>query len=360
MRARRRVYIANTGGTIGMRRGPAGYAPSPGFLAEQLALLPAFRSPQLPELVLHEHVPLLDSAYMTPEDWSRIARDIAANYEDFDGFVVAHGTDTMAYTAAALPFMLEGLAKPVILTGSQVPLCELRNDAYENLLTAILIAAHQPLPEVCVYFGGLLLRGCRATKVHTQDFEAFASPNCPPLGRAGVDISIDWPRVRPAPPSGTALRVVDLGQPLVGALRLFPGIAAGVIRSMLLPPVGGLVLEAYGAGTGPGNDGAFLDAIREASAMGVAVVVTSQCLEGGTALGDYAASSCLAEAGAVGGGDMTAEAALAKLRYLLSLGLPPGDVRRLIQVDLRGELSEGTASTRPSEAMPAARRELKE
>lgn len=354
MSARRRVYVCNTGGTIGMRRGPAGYAPAPGFLAQQLAGLSAFRSPQLPELVISEHEPLLDSAYMTPEDWVRIARDIADHYPDFDGFVVVHGTDTMAYAASALPFMLEGLAKPVILTGSQVPLCELRNDAYENLLTAILIAAQQPIPEVCVYFGGLLLRGCRATKVNTQDFEAFASPNCPPLGRAGVDIAIDWPRVRPAPHAGAALRVVDIGGPMVGALRLFPGIAAGVIRAMLLPPVAGLVLEAYGVGTGPGNDGAFLAAIREATELGVVVVVTSQCLQGGTALADYAASSCLAEAGAVGGGDMTAEAALAKLRYLLSLGLPPADVRRLIQVDLRGELSMGVHPPPVPLAPPAA------
>lgn len=346
---RRRVYVANTGGTIGMRLGAAGYAPAPGFLAEQLGRLAVFDSGRLPELVLHEHEPLLDSAFMGPEDWWRIARDIADHYEDFDGFVVLHGTDTMAYTASALPFMLEGLAKPVILTGSQIPLCELRNDASENLLTAILLAAEQPIPEVCIYFGGLLLRGCRATKVHTQDFAAFASPNCPPLGRAGVAIGIDWARVRPAPAPGTALRVLDIGAPLVGALRLFPGIAAGVIGAMLQPPVAGLVLEAYGAGTGPGNDAAFLEAIGSACRQGVVVVVTSQCLEGGTSLGSYAASSCLAEAGAVGGADMTAEAALAKLRYLLSLGLPPGDVRRLMPVDLRGELTPpAPAPSRPA------------
>lgn len=350
--SKRRVYVSNTGGTIGMRLGPSGYAPAPGFLAEQLATSTAFRSPSLPELVISEHQPLLDSAYMTPGDWLRIAQDIAAHYDAFDGFVVVHGTDTMAYTASALPFMLEGLGKPVILTGSQVPLCELRNDALENLLTAILIAAQEPIPEVCIFFGGRLLRGCRATKVDTQDFEAFSSPNLAPLGHAGVSIGIDWSRVRPAPQEGTALRVVDIGRPLVGALRLFPGIPSALIRSMLLPPVAGLVLEAYGSGTGPGNDAEFLAAIQEATDQGAVVVVTSQCLHGGTSLGGYAAGSCLAAAGAVGGADMTAEAALAKLRYLLSLGLPPADVRRLMPLDLRGELTEQSPAAREARHRP--------
>ena len=336
--ARKRVYVAYTGGTIGMQKTAAGYAPAAGFLAQQIAAMPELTDPLMPDYVIGEYAPLLDSSNMTPDDWLRIAQDIAERYAQFDGFVVLHGTDTMAYTASALAFMLEGLAKPVIFTGSQIPLCELRNDARENLITTLLIAAHYPIPEVSLYFAGRLLRGCRAVKIDASGLDAFASPKAPPLGIVGARIEINWKLVRHVAP-GSVLSVRRFSPPVVGALRLFPGISAQVVRNALQPPLQGLVLEAYGVGNGPDRDQAFLDALREATDRGVVIVACTQCLRGVVNLSDYAAGSALAKAGVISGADMTAEAALAKLFYLFSAGHAPDSVKRYMGVDLRGELT---------------------
>ena len=206
----KRVYIANTGGTIGMKKTVSGYAPAPGYLAEQMAHISALDSLRMPNYDLFEYDPLLDSANMVPSDWLKIAQDIADRYDDYDGFVVLHGTDTMAYTASALAFMFEGLGKPVILTGSQIPLCEARNDARENLITAMILAAEYDIPEVCLYFGDKLMRGCRSVKVHANRFDAFDTPNFPPLGKVGVDIELNWGLVRHVPLPVTPLSVRPL------------------------------------------------------------------------------------------------------------------------------------------------------
>ncbi|MDW8467258.1 MAG: asparaginase domain-containing protein [Chloroherpetonaceae bacterium] len=198
-RVRKKIYIAYTGGTIGMKQTPKGYVPEKGFLEKQLAALSLFASPDLPEVHIHEYEPLLDSANMTPREWIRIASDIEAHYDDYDGFVVLHGTDTMAYTASALSFMFEHLGKSVILTGAQIPLMELRSDARENLIGALFIAANFQIPEVCLYFGGKLLRGNRAVKVSASGFDAFESPNYPPLATAGVQIEANWSYILPKP-----------------------------------------------------------------------------------------------------------------------------------------------------------------
>lgn len=333
------MYIAYTGGTIGMQKSRRGYLPVPGYLQELLTAMPEFHQPGVPEFTLHMYDPLLDSSNILPDDWWVIARDIAEHYQEYDGFVVIHGTDTMAYTASALAFMLQGLAKPVILTGSQIPLCELRNDARENLLVSLLIAASYPIPEVCLYFANKLLRGCRSVKVSADDLDAFASPNFPPLGNAGVDIVIDWQRVLPSPPAGMTLSVQQLKQPYVGALRLFPGISAEVVRNILQPPLQGLVLEAYGVGNGPDRDRAFLDALGEASGRGVVILDCTQCLQGTVDLEDYATGAALKEVGVISGYDMTSEAALTKLFYLFSVGYSPAEVKEKMAVSLRGELT---------------------
>src|ERR1700694_713318 len=201
---RKRVYIAYTGGTIGMRHTHSGYRPEPGYLQQQMRAMPELRQPSMPSTTVNEYEPLLDSSNMTPAEWIEIARDIGRNYRKYDGFLVVDGTDPMPYPAAALPFMLNGLDKPVIITGSQIPLCEVRNDARENLITSLLIAANHAIPEVCVYFGGRLLRGCRAVKVCADGFAPYDSPNLPPLGLVGTDIEINWPLVRKG---GRRLRV---------------------------------------------------------------------------------------------------------------------------------------------------------
>jgi L-asparaginase len=336
---RKRVYIAYTGGTIGMRRTRDGYSPEPGYLQEQLDAMPELRHESMPLVTIGEYAPLLDSSNMTPREWVKIAHDVEDRYDDYDGFVVLHGTDTMAYTASALPFMLNGLAKPVLITGSQIPLCEVRNDARENLITSLLIASTYDVPEVCLYFGGKLLRGCRAVKVSADGFAAFDSPNFPPLGTVGIGIEINWPFVRKVEDTRPRLSVEEFGAPIVSALRLFPGISPELVRNVLRPPLQGLVLEAYGVGNGPDSDAEFIAALTEATQRGVVIVDCTQCLEGTVDLTEYTAGSALARAGVISGFDMTAEAALAKLYYLFSRGDAPDDVKRGMQNDLRGELT---------------------
>jgi L-asparaginase len=335
---RKRVYIVYTGGTIGMRQTRGGYRPAPGSLQKQMEEMPELRHPSMPSYTIHEYDPLLDSSNMTPVEWVKIARDVAEQYDRYDGFVVLHGTDTMAYTASALPFLLGGLRKPVIITGSQIPLCEVRNDARENLITSLMIAADHDVPEVCLYFGGKLLRGCRSTKVSADGFAAFDSPNFPPLGTVGIAIEVNRDLVRDAP-RAKRISVPSLKAPVVSALRLFPGISSELIRNVLRPPLQGLVLEAYGVGNGPDKDHAFLAALTEATKRGVVIVDCTQCLEGTVNLHEYAAGSALARAGVISGFDMTPEAALAKLYVLFGRGLSPQRVKEEMQKDLRGEMT---------------------
>jgi L-asparaginase len=351
------VCILYTGGTIGMKNTPDGYAPERGYLEEQMAVLSQLKNPVLPSYEIEEFDPLLDSSNATPTDWVKIARRIAEKQADYSSFVVLHGTDTMAYTASALAFLLEGLDRPVIVTGSQIPLGEIRSDGVENLITALLIAANYAIPEVCLYFGGKLLRGCRTTKVNASGMDAFASPNYPALGTAGIRIVIHWEAVLPAPPAGTSLNVDEYrgetpkpGQapsdsdacstyPTIGVLRLFPGLTAQMVRNFLQPPLDGLVLQTYGVGGGPDRDAELIAAIKKATGNGLVVVACTQCLQGGVSMESYSTSTALVRAGVVSGYDMTTEAALTKLFYLFRLGYKPDEVRKEIAHNLRGELT---------------------
>jgi len=336
--AKKSVYIAYTGGTIGMRPGKDGYRPAPGFLADRMAASPELRRPEMPRYEIHEYQPLLDSSNMTPGDWVKIGRDLYANYHDYDGFIVLHGTDTMAYSAAALSFMFDNLAKPVLFTGSQVPLAEIRSDARENLVNSLLIAAGYAIPEVCLFVGHLLLRGNRATKVSADRYLAFESPNHPPLGEAQVDLKIHRQRLLPRP-SGT-IGFTDVGRPQVIDIRLFPGITAELLRRLLAPPLQGVVLHTYGVGNAP-DDPELLEALRQATADGVVVVNCTQCLHGSVQMDSYATGRALRRAGVISGYDMTPEAALTKLYVLLSKHSDAGEVRRLMGRNLRGELTHG-------------------
>ncbi|MBC8327475.1 MAG: asparaginase [Planctomycetes bacterium] len=337
-----RVLILYTGGTAGMGKEPGqGYRPIPGFLEKMMRRIPLFQEPEVPAWEIHQYDPLLDSSDMRPRHWSRIARDIQAAYEDYDGFLVVHGTDTMAYTASALSFMLRGLRKPVLLTGSQIPLSETRNDALDNLLTALLLIGrfHDRLAEVCVFFDNTLYRGNRTTKIHTEGFDAFASPDFPPLGEVGIDFELNQGLLRPRPDAARELKVCEIGETTVGAFRVFPGLRVSFLEALLAPPVQGLVLECFGAGNAP-TDPELMAALRAARDRGVVVVAVPQPLYGAANLELYANGRALLEAGVVSGRDMTVEAALAKLFYLYARGFGPQQVRSQVQLDLRGELTE--------------------
>jgi len=334
---RARVLVLHVGGTIGMVHGHEGFGPSAGFLEAYLDSMPELARADMPAHTLAVLEPLLDSADMTPDDWVRIARLITSRYAEFDGFVVVHGTDTLAYTASALSFLLPGLGKPVVLTGSQLSLTDPRSDGREHLVTSILLAGTTRIAEVCIYFAQRLLRGNRAQKVHNDRFAAFDSGNFPALAHAGTVIDVRQALVMEP---GRGLAQVELPRrPEVAALRIFPGIQARIIDKVVEAPLEGLVLETYGAGNAPARDTALLDALERATQRGVVIVNCSQCHGGRVRQGLYQTSSALARVGVVSGHDMTPEAALTKLYCLLASGLDAATVRVQMEQDLAGELT---------------------
>lgn len=330
------VCIIYTGGTIGMSRTDSGYAPVAGHLQQELDRIDDLRSTGMPQYELVEFTPLLDSSNITYVQWNMIAESIASRYDDYDGFVVLHGTDTMAYSASALSFMFENLNKPVIFTGSQIPLCELRSDGKDNLITSILIAVSDKINEVALYFGHRLLRGNRSMKASADGLIAFSSPNYPPLAEAGIDINYNAPRLMPKPRG--ELLVQSIKPAKVGVIKLFPGIRFELFAPIVTHELDALVLETFGTGNIPNYDEALPPLIARAISNGTAVVVCTQCAQGTVRLGAYETSSELANAGAVSGSNMTTEATVAKLYYLFSLGLERSEVSKLIETDLRGEL----------------------
>lgn len=336
---KKKICILYTGGTIGMIPGEHGYVPAEEGLQEALASMKDLRKEGMPETDLVQFRPLLDSSNMAIPEWNKIGRAIAERYEAYDGFVVLHGTDTMSYSASALAFMLENLDKPVIFTGSQIPLCEIRSDGYTNLVTSVVIAAEGVVKEVCIYFDGKLIRGCRSTKMSSTHFAAFDSPNCEVLADAGI--TIEYKKVGGMPPKHGPFTFRELKEIPVGIIKMFPGIQIQIFESIMTEQLKGVVLETFGAGNIPTqSSGKLIPMIDKAYKNGILVVVCSQCVQGSVSLGAYETSKSLLDIGAVNGRDMTTESAMTKLIFLFSQGLSVDDIRWQMTKNLCGELTE--------------------
>jgi L-asparaginase len=336
------LLIIYTGGTIGMVQRP-----------EDGALMPVNfdqLSRELPQLInlgfeisSISFEPALDSSNITPDHWRKIAAIIEENYNRFDGFVVLHGTDTMSYTASALSFMFENLGKPVIFTGSQLPIGKLRTDGKENILTAIEIAAARKngkpiVPEVCIYFNSMLFRGNRTSKIDSRQFRAFDSKNYPPLAEAGVEIVYYEERIH-KPNTNIAFKVNYELDPHVIILKIFPGLNRMIFEAMLnIEGLKGIVLEAFGSGNVPELPW-FTNGIKKVVEKGLIVLNISQCWGGSVSMGQYQTSRSLINAGVISGYDLTAEAAVTKMMYLLGKDLSMVEVEKEMNKNIRGEIT---------------------
>jgi len=333
---RKKIYIAYTGGTIGMKQSSRGYVPVAGYLTETVKNNAEFTREEMPLFDIHEYCPLIDSSDMSPHHWQLIADDIKSKYDQYDGFVVLHGTDTMAYTASALSFMFENLTKPVIVTGSQIPLSQLRSDGQVNLLNAMYLAANYPIAEVSLFFNNQLFRGNRATKAHADGFNAFASPNLSPLAQSGINIQLIEGKLSPYVEQ--ALQVTSVQSQKIAILYLYPGISVEMVKNVITEDVKGLILLSFGVGNAP-QQPEFLEILKNATDNETVIVNLTQCIQGQVNMGGYATGNALLNCGVLSGYDMTLEACLTKLHYLFSQDLELETVRHLMQDNLRGELT---------------------
>lgn len=338
-RMKRRILIIYTGGTIGMQPTESGYLPMAGFHDLVAQQLKAGAKDRLPNFEVMECSQLIDSANLIPADWTRIGKLLANHWQDYDGFVVLHGTDTMAYSASALSFILQSIDKPVIFTGSQIPLLELRNDALDNLITALLLAANYDIPEVCIYFNGRLLRGNRSSKIQSTGFDAFDSPNFPWLARVGIHIDLQESLLlaKKAP----SLCIPEFDAEAVAIVQTYPGMTARSLEPMVDDTsVRGLILQTYGSGNPPDANKALIQTLQQASNNGIAVLNVTQCPQGRVSQGAYATGATLNRIGVIPGSDMTLEAAFTKMHYLLSQSLEVDAIREALRRPLCGELTE--------------------
>lgn len=335
---KKKILILNTGGTISSIKTKNGYSPAPKFVESALKSIPALHHPSMPEFLVKEYNPLLDSSNMTVTHWNQIGQDIADAYHQYDGFIIFHGTDTMAYTASILSFMLENLAKPVVITGSQIPLSEVRNDAMDNIITALWLCAHQPIPEVCIYFNQQLLRGNRTRKVSAQRFHAFESPNFPHLADIATTITLNHALLLKKPKHPFQLQTI--APHFIANFRLFPGFTLDVLAYILNQPIRALILETYGSGNANNDNPLFLNMLKEASDKGIILLNCTQCNQGYVHMNQYATGYTLKEAGLVSGKDMTPETAHCKLLYLFNKNLDVSQIKEALETDLRGELTQ--------------------
>ncbi len=331
----KKVYIAYTGGTIGMAKTEHGYQPESGLLQKIMAKMPEFEHHEMPHYDIHEYTPLIDSANMQPEYWNAIANDIKHHYHDYDGFVILHGTDTMAYTASALSFMLQDLQKPVIITGSQIPLVEIRNDVKGNLINSLLLAANYSIPEVCIFFSSRLYRGNRCTKINASSFKAFTSPKFPALAKIGINIEIRKDLMLPV--TNKELSIQNIENNLVSIVHLFPGMSLDILKNVIRAPLQALILLTYGVGNASQNP-EFLELLQTVNEKGVITVNCSQCIYNDVSMDSYTAGQTLAKTGIISAGDMTIEATVTKLLYLLSKYEKTATIKQKLIENLCGEL----------------------
>ena len=339
------ILLIYTGGTIGMKIDPVLEALTPFDFSQILA--------EVPELAKYAYRidsytfdPLIDSSDVEPSLWVSLTGLIEEKYDMYDGFVILHGTDTMAYSASVLSFMLEGLTNPVIFTGSQLPIGTPRTDGKENLISSVEIAAakdddgHALVPEVCICFDNVLIRGNRSRKVNSDHFRAFRSENCPPLAEAGINIRYNTSLIRKPDSWNVQPTFHKTLDTRVSILKIHPGITPQVVRNILCgPETRAVIMETYGAGNAPSKEW-FISIVREASEAGKIILNVTQCTAGSVNMDIYATGKSLKSAGVVNGYDCTTEAALAKLFYLLGTFDSNDTVKTCLEMDLRGEISK--------------------
>ena len=335
-----KVLLIYTGGTIGMVQDPETGALNPFDFEHLIDQVPELKKFKV-QLKVQSFNPPIDSSNMSPKIWLELSQIIFENYSSFDGFVILHGSDTMAYTASALSFMLQNLSKPVVLTGSQLPIGVIRTDGKENLITAIEIAAAKQrgkaiVPEVCIYFEYKLFRGNRTLKYNSEHFDAFRSPNYPHLCEAGINLNFNTQCIRALP--SKPLKLNKALENSVVVLTIFPGINSSVVKSILsIKGLKGVIIETFGAGNAP-TDATFLNELLKAINKGIIIASITQCMKGKVMPGLYETSRRLQEIGVLNGADLTKEAAIAKLMHLLGNYTDKKIIKQLFETSLAGEM----------------------
>lgn len=342
METRAAILVIYTGGTIGMFKDPQTGVLRPFNFNELYNYMPSLELFKF-KIDSYSFDPIIDSANIKPDYWVKLVEVISSNYEKYDGFVILHGTDTMSYTASALSFMLDNLNKPLVITGSQLPLGMIRTDGRDNFISALEIAGAKSddipmIPEVCIYFENQLFRGNRTHKSNAENFDAFKSVNYPPLANVGVYIKYHEQNI--LKPNFKRLKIYTQLDTNIVVLRLFPGICVKTVKAILsIEGLKGVILETYGAGNAP-TDKWFLDELNAAIKAGVLIVNISQCRGGAVEMGKYETSLDLAAMGMVNGKDMTMEAALTKLMLILGMKVSNPEAKRLMEKNLKGEMIE--------------------